>query len=245
MIAAAEKNWATTGVPNQGDKNGSGRPVSGVLSTVSLHRPPEREGPAPVTLDELMAAVADGDQEAFGRLYGAVVYPVMNLVRLLLRDASLAEEVTQEVLLAVWLNAGRFDPLRGRAGAWIIGIARSRAIDRLRSVGAQRGRDDRYFQEAPQTGPSAADSVLARLEAVRVHQALGVLKSTQRQAVLLAFFGGFSYPEVAELLEIPLPTVKSRIQSGLKKLRAHLDNEQSERRRPELRVPQSVMRTAN
>lgn len=177
--------------------------------------------PARVQLDELLAAIAAGDRVAFGRLYDQTIDPVMGLVRLLMRDVALAEEVTQDVFLTVWLNANRFDASRGRAGAWIMAIARSRAIDQIRSAQASRERDHR-FAALPMLVPDPDDEVVAGLERHRVHLALSVLTPIQRQAIMLAFFGGHSYAETARLLEIPLPTLKSRIREGLIRLRNHL-----------------------
>lgn len=180
--------------------------------------------PAQSTLDALLTAVASGDEVAFGSLYGHTVHPVMALVRLLMRDVVLAEEVTQDVFLMVWLGAGRFDASRGRAGAWIMAIARSRAIDRIKSIQAARERDHRFATE-PKTMISSfpEEEVVAGLERHRVHLALGVLTSIQRQAIMLTFFGGHSYPETAQLLDIPLPTLKSRVRQALIKLRHHLE----------------------
>lgn len=176
-------------------------------------------------LDELLAAVAAGDRVAFGRLYDQTIHPVMGLVRLIMRDIALAEEVTQDVFLTVWLNANRFDASRGRAGAWIMAIARSRAIDQIRSTQASRQRDQR-FAALPVPVSDPDDEVLAGMERDRVHSALSVLTPVQRQAIMLAFFGGHSYAETARLLQIPLPTLKSRIREGLIRLGRYLAVEQ-------------------
>lgn len=174
-------------------------------------------------LEDLLDAVATGDKVAFNDLYGQTVYPVMALVRLLMRDVALAEEVTQDVFLTVWLKAGRFDPSRGPAGAWIMAIARSRAIDRIRSLQAARERDHRFATQ-PLTAPcDLDDQLVAEFESHRVHFALAALTSIQRQAIMLAFFGGHSYAETAQILGVPLPTLKSRVREGLIRLRQHLE----------------------
>ena len=175
-------------------------------------------------VDRLLAAVAAGDRRAFDALYGTLRSPVQRLVRLLIRDDALAEEVTQEVFLSVWLDAARFDPGRGGGGAWIIGIARSRAIDRIRSVQAARQRDRAYAAVAELPTVPTPELVTARLDGRLIRDALAVLTDKQRQSVLLAFFGGHSYQEVSALLGVPLPTVKSRIRDGLTRLRLHLES---------------------
>jgi RNA polymerase sigma-70 factor (ECF subfamily) len=170
----------------------------------------------------LLRSVASGDRTAFDALYGQFVSPVSRLVRILLRDIAMADEVTQEVFLAVWLGAGRFDPYRGDGRAWILGIARSRAIDRIRSTEATRRRDEHYAIRQREAPVATQDLVQERLDGTILREALWVLTTKQRQALLLAFFDGHSYLEVSELLGIPLPTVKSRIRDGLGRLRRHL-----------------------
>lgn len=177
-----------------------------------------------VAIGDLLGAVADGNRAAFEILYGQLQLPVSRLIRLLMRDVDLAEEVTQEVFLAVWLGASRFDPLRGQGDAWVIGIARSRAIDRIRSVQAARQRDHSWAAAVDVVVPATLDLVTARLDGRLVHDALRVLTSKQRQSVMLAFFGGHSYRQVSVLLDVPLSTVKSRIRDGLLRLRDHLES---------------------
>lgn len=172
-----------------------------------------------------MVSVAGGDHEAFSTLYDQFVTPVSRLVRLLMRDVAMAEEVTQEVFLTVWQGAARFDPLRGEGGAWILGLARSRAIDRIRSAEATRRRDLRYAVSVRETSVPTPELVADKLDHVVVREALAVLSTKQRQALLLAFFGGHSYQEVSDLLGVPLPTVKSRIRDGLGHLRRHLGDQ--------------------
>ena len=179
--------------------------------------------PTDVSVDELLEAVAHGDRGAFDHLYARLLSPVSRLTRLLMRDVALAEEVTQEVFLAVWLGAVRFDPVRGDGAAWIIGIARSRAIDRIRAVHSARLRDRNYAALSIEPEMTSADDVVARLDHRILHEALWVLTPKQRQSVMLAFFGGHSYQEVSTILGVPLPTVKSRIRDGLLRLRSHLE----------------------
>ncbi len=194
------------------------------LGRVAGRRPGRRASSSDLrAVDVLLAAVARGDQEAFDHLYGRFLAPVSRVVQLLTRDGTLAEEVAQEVFLAVCLGAARFDPARGDGGAWIMGIARSRAIDRIRAVQAARQRDRSYAALSAESDLPTADEVAARLDGRMVREAMGVLTPKQRQSVMLAFFGGHSYQEVSSLLGVPLPTVKSRIRDGLLRLRAHLE----------------------
>lgn len=179
------------------------------------------------SLDELLNAVAVGDEVAFRNLYGQTVRPVMSLVRLLMRDVAMAEEVTQDVFLLVWLKAGRFDASRGRAGAWIMALARSKAIDRIKSAQAARLRDHRFAVEPSVPSVGLDDDMLVELDQHRVRRALAALTAIQRQAIMLAFFGGHSYPETAQLLGVGLPTVKSRVRQGLIRLRHHLEAERT------------------
>ncbi len=210
------------GSPKKPDRGCRTRCQSPYSEAAAGHSAPEDELPAP-TLDDLLHAVATGDRVAFDHLYGQTVYPVMSLVRLLMRDVALAEEVTQEVFLTVWLRAARFDATRGRAAAWILAIARSRAIDRIRSSQAARDRDHRFASQ-PMTDPrSPAEAAVADFERHRIHFALATLTSVQRQALMLAFFGGHTYSETAGILGVPVPTLKSRVREGLIRLRHQLN----------------------
>jgi RNA polymerase sigma-70 factor (ECF subfamily) len=187
--------------------------------------------------------VADGDRLAFDLLYARFLTPVSRAAQLLMRNAALAEEVTQEVFLAVWLGAARFDPSRGSGSAWIMGIARSRTIDRIRSVQASRERDRSYSVQCADFENPPPDEVAARLDRRTIEEAMGVLTPKQRQSVVLAFFGGHSYLEVSALLGIPLPTVKSRIRDGLRRLRAHLETTEQRVADANARHARSALRT--
>jgi RNA polymerase sigma-70 factor (ECF subfamily) len=195
------------------------------------------------TVEGLLAAVADGDRFAFDLLYARFLTPVSRVAQLLMRNAALAEEVTQEVFLAVWLGAARFDPSRGTGSAWIMGIARSRTIDRIRSVQASRERDRSYCAHYADFENPPLDEVAARLDRRTIEEAMGVLTPKQRQSVVLAFFGGHSYLEVSALLGIPLPTVKSRIRDGLRRLRAHLETTEQRVADANARHARSALRT--
>lgn len=170
--------------------------------------------------ETLMARIAKGDQAAFGALYDRLGGKVFGLVRRVVRDPAQSEEVTQEVLLQVWRTASRYDAARGSASAWIMTMAHRRAVDRVRSEQAARDRDDRVgVRDADAGFDTVAEEVEARLEHQQVRRALGDLTDLQREAVELAYYGGYTYREVAELLDTPLGTVKTRLRDGLIRLR--------------------------
>ncbi len=169
---------------------------------------------------DLVRAVARGDEAAFGRLYDLVAPRVYGLIRRVLRDPAQAEEVAQEVLVEVWRTAARFDAARGSATAWIFTIAHRRAVDRVRSEQSAADRTMKVGAASVDTPyDEVADEVAGRLERQQVRRCLDDLTELQRQAVTLAYYQGHSYPEVAELLSTPLPTVKTRMRDGLIKLR--------------------------
>ncbi|MPZ87722.1 MAG: sigma-70 family RNA polymerase sigma factor [Nitriliruptorales bacterium] len=175
---------------------------------------------APLAAQELLARVAKGDQQAFADLFDLVGGQVYGLVRRVLRDPSISEEVAQEVLLEVWRTAARFDPERGSVSAWIMTMAHRRAVDRVRSEQASRDRDERVgTREQPGLFDEVVEEVEARLEQRQVRDALGQLTDLQREAVWLAYYSGYTHREVADLLDTPLGTVKTRIRDGLIRLR--------------------------
>jgi RNA polymerase sigma-70 factor, ECF subfamily len=176
--------------------------------------------PPAVDAGDLLRAVARGDEKAFGRLYDLVAPRVYGLIRRVLRDPAQAEEVAQEALVEVWRTAARFDQARGSATAWIFTIAHRRAVDRVRSEQAATERTIRVGVASVDTPYDAvADEVSGRLERQQVRRCLDGLTELQRQAVTLAYYQGHSYPQVAELLGTPLPTVKTRMRDGLIRLR--------------------------
>ncbi|MFF3324294.1 sigma-70 family RNA polymerase sigma factor [Streptomyces sp. NPDC002889] len=171
-------------------------------------------------LQELLGLVARGDQAAFSRLYDAVCGPVLGLVRTVLRDPAQSEEVTQEVLIEVWRTAVRYQPSRGSAMTWILTLAHRRAVDRVRSARAATDREQRAALLDPARAyDEVTEQVEARLEREQVRRCLRTLTELQRQSVTLAYYRGLAYREVAELLAVPLGTVKTRLRDGLIRLR--------------------------
>ncbi|WP_061293656.1 sigma-70 family RNA polymerase sigma factor [Herbidospora cretacea] len=171
-------------------------------------------------LDELLVLVARGDETAFERLYDKLIASVFGLIRRVVRDRAQAEEVAQEVMVEVWRTAARFDPARGGAMSWVMTVAHRRAVDRVRSAQASSDRENRVAQMGADVAyDHVAETVTTRLEGERVRRCLDGLTELQRQAVTMAYYGGYSYPEVAGLLKVPLGTVKTRMRDGLVRLR--------------------------
>ena len=184
----------------------------------SEQEPAER---ADADLDTLLTHVAKGDQAAFEALYDQLGASVYGLIRRVLRNPSQAEEVTQEVLLEVWRTASRFDPARGSAATWMLTIAHRRAIDRVRAEEAATAREQRTA-EVPAATDEVAETVEASMDAERLRRCLAGLTELQRESITLAYYGGYSYAQVAALLDTALGTIKTRIRDGLSRLRACL-----------------------
>jgi len=187
-------------------------------SRVSPPRSP-RNGMAPgPDLAALLAQVARGDEAAFEAVYDQVAAPVFGTVRGVVRDPSLSEEVTQEVLVEVWRAASHFDPGRGSALAWVATIAHRRAVDRVRSEQRSSERERRAASSVI-AYDEVADTVADNLDRERVRRCLGWLTELQREAVTLAYYGGYTYREVAGMLGVAAGTVNTRMRDGLIRLR--------------------------
>ena len=199
------------------------RPACGRLSRVTTSSgsaQPVREAEQPASADELLTRVATGDEGAFARLYDLLSSGVFGTCVAVLRDRDHAAEVTQEVMVEVWRTAARFDPARGSARTWALTLAHRRAVDRVRSVQSQRDRDQRVLDEQGERPfDVVAEQVEESLDRERVRHCLEGLTPTQHEAVVLAYYGGRTYREVAEQLAAPLATVKTRIRDGLLRLR--------------------------
>ncbi len=177
----------------------------------------------PATKETLLAQIAGGDQAAFGALYDEISPRVFGLIRRLLVDPAQSEEVTQEVFLEIWQNASRYEPSKGGASTWILTMAHRRAVDRIRSSQSGRDRDVRIgIRDYVSDYDNVADTVETTIEHERVKEAMSQLTELQRQAVTLAYYGGFSHSEVAAMLSVPIGTVKTRLRDGMIRLRDEL-----------------------
>ena len=181
------------------------------------------ESAARANAGALLEKVAQGDQAAFSDLYDVLSSRVLGLIVRVLKDHSQSEEVTQEVFLEVWQTAARFDPNKGGAATWILTMAHRRAVDRVRSSQSSRDRDTKIgIRDYAPDYDNVADTVEVRVEHERVSKALARLTELQRQAVTLAYYGGYSHSEVASILSVPIGTVKTRLRDGMIRLRDEL-----------------------
>ena len=174
---------------------------------------------------QLLYAIARGDEQAFAALYDQYSSILFGLVFRILHTRPEAEDVLQEVSLQVWQQAPSFDPSRGRPFTWLVTLARSRAIDRLRATGSRERTAQKSGEEAPRIEEEAADVALLRdEEGSVVRRALAELSEEQRSTLLLAYLDGMSQTEIADRTGQPLGTVKTRTRAGLKKLHGLLSN---------------------
>ena len=177
--------------------------------------------------EALVLLAARSEQTALAELYDRYGRLAYGLAVRVLRDEALAEDAVQEAFLAVWRAAPRFVPERGRASTWILTLVHRRAVDLVRRE--ERRRAD-SLAAAPEHGGAAADEdVVLRLQRQRVQQALGLLPDPQREALELAYYGGFTQSELAERLGQPLGTIKSRMFSGLSRMRELLSEPGTEK----------------
>ena len=171
-------------------------------------------------LTELLQLSARGQETAFAELYDLTSARIHGVVLRVVRSPEQAAEVTQEVYLDIWLHAANYSPTRGSALGWMTTVAHRRAVDRVRYLTNTKARDERYGQGSTEREADQVwENVQQDFETQRVRKALHILTASQREAIDLAYFGGFTQREVAGLLRVPLGTVKTRIRDGLIKLR--------------------------
>jgi len=206
------------GTVNESSRRSRGRLRS--QAGAERSRPGELALVADGSLEGLLGQVARGDQRAFEQVFERVAAPVYGIVRRVLRDPAQSEEIAQEVLLEVWRQAARFSAERGSAMSWVMTIAHRRAVDRVRTEAAASARTARAFwQDGAVEYDQVAEQVEVRLEQERVRRCLDTLTDLQRESVDLAYYGGYTYREVGELLGVALGTVKTRLRDGLIRMR--------------------------
>lgn len=171
-------------------------------------------------LADLVSRCARGQEDAFAEVYDLTSARVYGVVLRVLRSADHASEVTQEVYVEVWRQSARYSRELGSVLAWMSTLAHRRAVDRVRSVSSQVARDARYAaSDTRREVDQVWDRVELELDAERVRKGMASLTAIQREALTLAYFGGYTQSQVAQLLKLPLGTVKTRMRDGLIGLR--------------------------
>jgi len=167
--------------------------------------------------EALVALAARSEQTALAELYDRYGRPAYGLALRILRDEALAEDAVQDAFLAVWRTAARFMPEKGKASSWILTLVHRRAVDLVRRE--ERRRTDPLDELAQPTGEATDEEAWLRAQRQVVQEALRKLPPDQREAIELAYYGGFTQSELAERLGLPLGTIKSRMFAGLRRLR--------------------------
>jgi RNA polymerase sigma-70 factor (ECF subfamily) len=175
---------------------------------------------------ELVERIANGDEEAFRALFRRYAPTALALAGGMLRESHLAEETVQEAFLSLWANASSYDERLGSVKAWLMSTVHHRAVDAVRREEAQRRRAESSAQEVPTISDDPGDAVVEeidlRQQRAEVREALGALPPEQRRVVELMYFNGMSQTRIADLLGVPLGTVKSRTLLAMRRLRAVL-----------------------
>jgi RNA polymerase sigma factor (sigma-70 family) len=181
--------------------------------------------PSPSAIEDagLLAQVAQGDEAALAALYQRYGGGCFSLARRILDDAHLAEDVVQQVFTALWKGSG-YDARRGAVSTWLMSVTHHKSIDMLRREAPRRKRlaSEQALLEVAAAGPGPEDEAWSRLRAERTREALRTLPAEQREVLLLAYYGGYTQREVAELTGLPLGTVKSRTLTALRRLKVAL-----------------------
>ncbi|MET4094435.1 RNA polymerase sigma-70 factor (ECF subfamily) [Arthrobacter sp. UYCu712] len=185
------------------------------------------------SLSGLLGRIAKHDNDAFAEFFAHTRKEVYATILAVLVSRELSEDTSQEVYMQVWNTADRFDPARGAPMAWLLTIARRRAVDHVRAEQSHRNRLARFASASHITDHDVVAEAATRIfEAEDVNRHLLSLSALQHAAINLAFFEGLTYPEVANILNVPLPTVKSRIRDSISKLRHSMAEPSSARYRP-------------
>ncbi len=171
----------------------------------------------------LVAAIAGGDESALGEVYRRYGPAVNGLARRILSDASLADDVTQDVFVLLWKNCDRFDSNRGRLRTMLLTQTHGKSVDLIRSRNARALRETKVQETTPVAEAAIDAELMGMIEVQQVRQAVEQLPSDERVPLELAYFGGNTYRSVATLLGLPEGTVKTRIRSGLRRLHALLN----------------------
>jgi RNA polymerase sigma factor (sigma-70 family) len=194
--------------------------------TSSPRRPEDASGDV-----DVMRRIRDGDRSAVDDLYDRFRRPAFALARRILGDDALAEDVLQEVFLSVWRDPAAFDRGRGSVASWLLAVVHHKAVDTVRREESQRRRqamaEDDMALDAPMATRDVEEEAWSRVLAEKVRTALGMLSPSQREALTLAYYGGYTQREVAALTGAPLGTVKTRMLSGMRRLKQELGDDAS------------------
>ncbi|WP_152730634.1 sigma-70 family RNA polymerase sigma factor [Goekera deserti] len=190
-----------------------------------VSRPARRPEDASADAD-LVRRVTSGDRTAIDDLYERFRRPAFALARRILADDTLAEDVLQDVFLSVWKDPGAFDGSRGSFSSWLMAMVHHKAVDAVRREESHRRRQGRAEDDMVLTAPTMQDDVVdevwTRVVSERVRVALATLPAPQREALTLAYYGGYTQREVAALTNTPLGTVKTRMLAGMRRLKENL-----------------------
>ena len=176
--------------------------------------------------EDLISLAATSDAEAFAALYDRHARAAYSLAYRMMGEKQAAEDIAQDAFLKVWRSAESYRAERGSVRTWILSIVHNRAIDQLRSMASRRRMQDKVEASVPRSQPSEAFSEIWRnSQREQVREALGALPPEQLKILELAYFSGYTHVEIAELLGLPLGTIKGRMRLGLKKMRERFDSE--------------------
>jgi RNA polymerase sigma-70 factor (ECF subfamily) len=176
--------------------------------------------------EDLISLVAQGDAEAFAVLYDRHGRAAYSLAYRMMGERQAAEDLAQDAFLKVWRSATSYRADRGSVRTWLLSIVHNRGIDQLRSLASRRRTQEKLEASAPKSQPSEAFSESWRnTQREQVREALGTLPKEQLKILELAYFSGYTHVEIAELLDVPLGTVKGRMRLGLKKIRDYFHSQ--------------------